>query len=270
MEDLKQKTSMNDQKQKITMTAVKNKIIIPELSGYFGSKEAAGTYQTIINQIPPFEAFYSLFAGNDAIVRNIDRKKSHFFLFDKDRHVVDAWNNYFYEAERPFVLAYRKDGIEILKTSVNWHNDELKNNFFYLDPPYLLETRKQKRNVYKYELSENDHLTILTYAKKLNFNTAISHYPCKLYDTEFKDWRKIEYQTMTRTGPVIEALYMNYDEPKELHDYRFLGNDYIDRQRIKRRISRNVKRLNDMPVLERKAILQAIGNEFFNNYSLGP
>jgi len=268
MEDLKQKISMNDKKQKITMTAVKNKIIIPELSGYFGSKEAAGTYQTIINQIPPFKYFYSLFLGNCAVIRNIDMKKSFFFGFDLDKDVINKWNIEFYKYKYNQMRFYCTDALNALENYENVFF--LSNTFLYLDPPYLLETRKQKRNVYKYEMFPEHHFKMLSYVKQINCNIAVSHYPCKTYDTELKDWRKIEYQTMTRTGLVTEALYMNYDEPKELHDYRFLGSDYIDRQRIKRRIKRNVKRLNDMPVLERKAILQAIGNEFFNNYSLGP
>jgi hypothetical protein len=51
---------------------------------------------------------------------------------------------------------------------------------------------------------------------------------------------------------------MNYPEPKELHDYSLLGKDRTDRQRIKRKIERHVKRLQALSVLERKAILNAL------------
>lgn len=87
------------------------------------------------------------------------------------------------------------------------------------------------------------------------------HYPCKAYNELLNSgWRKVEYKTSTRGGTVTDALYMNYPEPAELHDYRFLGKDRIDRQRIKRKINGKVRQLLGLPQLERNAILQAMMN----------
>lgn len=51
---------------------------------------------------------------------------------------------------------------------------------------------------------------------------------------------------------------MNYPEPAELHDYRYLGADYREREQIKRKKLRWVRRLRAMPQLERYAVLAAL------------
>jgi hypothetical protein len=87
----------------------------------------------------------------------------------------------------------------------------------------------------------------------------ISGYWSELYDCELKDWRSISFQAMTRGGFVAtEWLWMNYPEPFELHDYSFLGENFRERERIKRKKARWTERLKSMPALERFAILSVI------------
>ena len=57
-----------------------------------------------------------------------------------------------------------------------------------------------------------------------------------------------------------EWIWMNYPPPVELHDYRYLGDNFRERERIKKRTKRWVARLKKMPVLERKAFLSAISS----------
>ena len=65
---------------------------------------------------------------------------------------------------------------------------------------------------------------------------------------------------MTRGGtPATEWVWMNYPEPLALHDYRYLGDDFGERQRIKRKVQRWTSRLQAMPRLERQALLAALG-----------
>lgn len=52
-----------------------------------------------------------------------------------------------------------------------------------------------------------------------------------------------------------EYLWMNYSEPTALHDYRYLGNDYRERENIKRKQKRWRARWQSMNRLERQAIL---------------
>jgi DNA adenine methylase len=56
----------------------------------------------------------------------------------------------------------------------------------------------------------------------------------------------------------VEWLWMNYPQPFELHDYRFLGKDFRERERIKRKKARWLGKLKGMGQLERYAILEAV------------
>ena len=67
------------------------------------------------------------------------------------------------------------------------------------------------------------------------------------------------FQTMTRGGAkATEHLWFNFPPPRQLHDYRYLGTDFRDRERMKRRQGHWVARLKKMPEAERQALLSAI------------
>ena len=50
----------------------------------------------------------------------------------------------------------------------------------------------------------------------------------------------------------------NYDEPLRLHDYRWLGDGWRERDRIKQKTKRWVNRFDSLPILERRFILEAL------------
>ena len=49
-------------------------------------------------------------------------------------------------------------------------------------------------------------------------------------------------------------------EADKLHDYRFLGNDKRQRERIRRKVTNWTEGLDRLPELERRAILHAIAS----------
>jgi hypothetical protein len=51
---------------------------------------------------------------------------------------------------------------------------------------------------------------------------------------------------------------MNYPEPTALHDYRYLGANFRERELITRKKKRLIERFKRMPKLERQAILASI------------
>ncbi len=51
---------------------------------------------------------------------------------------------------------------------------------------------------------------------------------------------------------------MNYPEPTALHDYKYLGSNFRERERITRKKKRLIKKLKKMPKLERQSMLAAI------------
>jgi hypothetical protein len=133
------------------------------------------------------------------------------------------------------------------------------NEFVYADPPYLLHTRRSRKAIYKYEYTEQDHIGLLAHLKRLPCPVMISGYWSELYADTLAGWRTYTYTAQTRAGTQAEEwLWMNYPEPTALHDYRYLGDNFRERERIKRKKERWVKRLRKMDVLERRAVLWAI------------
>ena len=67
---------------------------------------------------------------------------------------------------------------------------------------------------------------------------------------------------MTRQGKKLETLYFNYPYPVELQDYSFLGKDFRERERIKRKIQREINKLKNLNELERNAIINNVIKNF--------
>jgi DNA adenine methylase len=87
----------------------------------------------------------------------------------------------------------------------------------------------------------------------------ISGYWTKRYAAALCNSNTATFQAMTRAGKLAtEWLWFNFPEPVALHDYRYLGENFRERERIKRKKQKWVSRLHTMPPLERRALLGAI------------
>lgn len=214
---------------------------------YPGAKGGAGVYQTIINQIPPHEIYIEPFAGSAAVMRHLRPARSRIAI-DRDAAARD-----FLPADVVFVQGC---GLQWLGRR-KWTGRE----FVYCDPPYIISSRRSPRPLYRYELTDLEHRILLDVLAGLPCPVALSGYRTFVYE-EFLEqrhgWRWIEYTNMTRGGPVTERLWMNYPEPAALHDYRYLGETFRDRERIKRKAARWVRNLVAMPPLERQAVMSAL------------
>lgn len=205
-----------------------------ELQGtYFGGKGAAGVVHKIINEIPRHDVFISGFLGKCAVMR-WKRPASLNIGIDIDPNIIYEWSSVSNDALhlecKDFLLYLTK--YRYLKELYN------KSTFLYLDPPYLPETRSSGHK-YPFELAEWQHEKLLSEALKLPCMVALSCYDSDLYRDYLSTWRKINFRAQTRGGIRIETLYMNYPkpDPSQLHDPRFLGDNYRDRERGTRRIS---------------------------------
>ena len=114
----------------------------------------------------------------------------------------------------------------------------------YCDPPYLRETRSSRRRLYRCELESADHVRFLDACRRLPARVMVSGYHCELYDLALSSWRVVEYSAMTRGGKRTEVLWCNFREPTELHDYRYYGRDYRERERVGRKRARWLRRLS--------------------------
>ncbi len=129
----------------------------------------------------------------------------------------------------------------------------------YCDTPYLMGTRSSQRPLYKYEMTVADHVRFLDAVLMLDCMVMISGYWSELYGERLEGWETAVFDAYTRSGrKTQEWVWMNYKRPERLHDYRYLGDDYRERERIKRKAKRWVSGLQRLPRLERLAILAAM------------
>jgi DNA adenine methylase len=215
---------------------------------YPGGKNAAGTYQRIINQIPPHRVYIEPFGGSAAILRfKLPAERS--IVLDLEPGALDALG----DRVPPGTELLEADALEFLK-GYRWVGDE----FVYCDPPYLPEACRSRIR-YRHKMSERQHRDLLTILLGLPCNGMISGYKSELYNEMLAGWRTDTFPQMTRGGYCIdEWLWMNYPAPTALHDYRYLGSDYREREKFSRRRKRWTAKLSKMAPIERQALLAAL------------
>lgn len=256
-------------------------------------------HQQLINLIPPHQTYIATHAGHDAIAQ-MKRPAETNILIDRDWAVMRWWQARLAadgagaggaaEASPVAMVASSAGGdgarrcassrVEVTPAGVivdaeqHWRILEADatlwltarlpqfqgNEFVYVDPPYLADTRSAGRAYYAYEMLDTPaHERLLRQLVKLPCPVMVSHYHHPLYMDFLGAWHWRTFRAYDRAGnEKTEYVWMNYPEPKALHDYRFLGEDYRERERVKRKKARWVRMWREMPRLERLAILSAI------------
>ncbi len=217
---------------------------------YPGGKHGAGVYQTIINLIPRHDIYIEPFLGDGAVMR-MKAPAACSIGVDIDAEVLTKFSATFARA----VTLIPGDALAYLSL-YPWTGNE----FIYCDPPYLMEVRLKKARIYRHEFSSTDqHRSLLSLLLKIPAPVMLSGYWSPLYESMLAGWSTTIFPAVTRAGRLAEEwLWMNYPPPHILHDYRYLGRDFRERERIKRRQHRWRRRLMTMNALERAALLAAI------------
>ena len=218
---------------------------------YPGGKNADGVFQRIINQIPPHRVYIEPFAGSGAILRH-KRPAERSIAVELDPGALALLR----EGARaiPKCRIVPGDGIGFLDT-YRFDGSE----FVYADPTYLPYTRRGRRT-YRRELMVGDHRRLLAILLRLRCPVMLSGYWSELYAGILREWRTDHFRVMTRGGSAEEWLWMNYPPPVELHDYRYVGRNFREREKFKRQRQRWTARLRKMDPLRRQALLAAIGD----------
>ena len=219
--------------------------------GYLGSKGQAGVWQRIISNMPPHSFYVEPFFGSGQIFRR-KLPAAASVLIDADGSVFDALS----ESERGSAQVMVGDALAILP-NLKLPADAV----VYCDPPYVHSTRTS-RHGYKFEMTDDRHASLLALLQALPCRVMISGYPCELYAAALKDWRCIAYRTRTRGRTLTECLWCNFPEPTRLHDWRFAGNNFRDRTRLKRLAARFTARLDRMPPLQRNYLLDLLDQRY--------
>jgi methylase of polypeptide subunit release factors len=216
--------------------------------GYLGSKAASGAFQAIIALMPPHDTYVELFTGSGAVLtRKPLARRS--FAVDLDSAALGAL-----PGEYPGLERVCNDALAFLD-GFDW--ESAGRVLIYADPPYLHETRTS-RHRYNHEMTQAQHVALLArLAAGLPASVILSGYPSKLYDDALPGWNTREFQAMTRGGPRTEKLWFNF-EPSAVHWASYAGEDFTDRQRIKRKAARWAANYKSLPAGERLAVLAGL------------
>lgn len=93
-----------------------------------------------------------------------------------------------------------------------------KDTLIYLDPPYLQSLRK--RNIYKYEFSDDQQKNMLELIKSSKSRIVLSGYDNELYNDCLSGWNTAEKETLAQFGfHRVEKLWMNFEMQLSLFQY---------------------------------------------------
>lgn len=229
---------------------------------YLGKKTGSGIPHFIISKMPKHDVYIEPFLGTGSIMSMKAAAKINIGI-DRDKGILDKLD---FDSRYSIVNA---NSLEVLVSTIDKYiSYGHKKVCIYLDPPYVHSTRSSLNSCkYLYDMTDAQHMELLkllyTIDKKYdNVYILLSGYKSELYMSMLSGkWKYFETYTMSRGGKRVESLWTNFN-PSEFikHDYNFIGKDYTDRQRIKRKADRWVKNLEAMPLDERMFILKEISH----------
>jgi DNA adenine methylase len=110
-----------------------------------------------------------------------------------------------------------------LRGVVIGHSDALRvirvqdspDTLFFVDPPYVASTR-DKGSKYRHEMTDEQHVELLTLLRGIKGRAMVSGYASALYDDMLHDWQRIERRHYAAgLGPLArtEALWVSPPKP---------------------------------------------------------
>ncbi len=216
---------------------------------YPGGKGRA--YQRIISLMPPHATYIETHLGGGSILRR-KRAARRSIAIDMDERVIARWRaseiqdvDFVHGCAVGFLRGYEFTGDELV----------------YSDPPYWPDARRRTR-CYRHDYTRDDHHALLDTLRTIPCRVMLSGYANPVYDEALAGWTRHAVLNQTRTGPVEEWVWTNYTPDHRLHDYRYVGDDFRDRERIRRSRQTQVQRLYRAPPIERAAMLSDIVDTF--------
>ncbi|MCA9137260.1 MAG: hypothetical protein KDB00_10885 [Planctomycetales bacterium] len=263
------------------------------LGSYPGGKGSSGVAQRLINCIPPHRVLVVPFAGHCSVVRKI-KPAEHTIVIDADEDVCQWWDSWRRTKQGRALEIHHADGIEWMRhrfgvTEYRPSSPAARSSdagsrggrppldpatcdrtseysaslqtFAFCDPPYVLSRRTGKQ--YAHEMSDDDHHRFVRTASQITATGSTNMMICGYYSQIYNplvSWRTFHHEVMTRGGLRTEWVWMNYAQSERLHDYRYLGSDRRERERIQRRQRNWREQLLAMDNKERAAMLDALNS----------
>ncbi|HEY3860890.1 MAG TPA: DNA adenine methylase [Verrucomicrobiae bacterium] len=208
-------------------------------------------FQKLVNLIPPHRVYIETHLGGGAVLRHKTPAEVNIGI-DCDPGVIGEFIGHF-DCRFTFVESKAEEFFGKYQLA----GDE----FVYSDPPYWPPSRRSSRSPYRHDYCEEDHLKWLRLLRKLPCAVMISGYSNETYDQMLKNWGKRTFAGTSQTGSREETIWLNF-EPGILHDTRFLGDTFRDRQTVKRKRARWVSRFRREPVALQQGILTDLQGAF--------
>lgn len=202
-------------------------------------------FQQIVNLLPPHRVYIESHLGGGSVIRN-KLPAEHNVGIDVDAKVISVW-----QSKYPGLCELvHGDACNFLR-DFQFHGDEL----IYCDPPYVPSTRKRSK-VYRHDYTVDQHKELLGILQYLPCMIVISGYTSPLYEAELRKWNRIDFPAKTHRGVRMESAWFNFEKPIRLHDPRYAGSSFREREVIKRRQERLRKRIARLPPIERYALME--------------
>ncbi|POR42185.1 hypothetical protein [Methylobacterium sp. V23] len=204
-------------------------------------------YRHILSLMKPHDTYVETHLGGGAVMRH-KRPSARSIGIELDPSVVARWRE---RGSLSFELL-NGDALEFLRT-FPFTGSEL----VYSDPPYLPQTRRRAR-VYRHDHTPEQHVELLEVLLGLPCAVIVSGYRSELYDRMLAGWRSVEFPGDSHVGPRVEVAWLNYPEPAALHDHAYIGADFRERERIRRRRDGLARRIGGLDARERHALFERL------------
>ena len=207
-------------------------------------------YQKLINLIPRHRFYIETHLGGGAVLRHKIPAELNLGI-DRDPRVIASLAGF------PVNYRFLCSRAEDFLTTHPFRGDE----FIYADPPYWPHSRASSRPVYRFDYKAEDHVKLLRLFMGLPCKVMISGYANEVYTEMLAGWECHTFKGTSQTGGREESLWLNYS-PAEVHDVRFLGHTFRDRQGIKRKRQRWLARFSREPLNVQQALLLDLNGAF--------
>jgi len=146
---------------------------------------------------------------------SFSRKKSGFRCeATRERFPCIDWDNYV-PGLRLIIERFRRVMIESLPATDLMIKHDSPDTLFYVDPPYVLETRNKRDTSYKHELDDDGQRELAETLRQLKGQVVLSGYPCDLYDRDlYPDWRRFDFRAYNQQRrQVTDSIWVSPGTP---------------------------------------------------------
>lgn len=209
-------------------------------------------FQRLVNLMPPHRVYIESHLGGGAVMSG-KLPAEHSIGIDIDPRVIERWQAKGADARYDFICG---DAATYL-ANLGLQGDEL----VYADPPYLHSTRRKPR-LYRHEYTDDDHERFLDVLTSRRCMVMLSGYDNPLYRRRLGDWNRVSFKANSHVGLRDEVVWMNFEPPAVLHDGRYLGDTFRERQGAKRRCASLERKLSALDPRERAEVLRTLNRRF--------